>query len=270
MPDFPSEALNDWRQWSPALTQAPTVVKALNQGKSHQSWLLKVSDTDFWVLRINSPVRALAATLQQEKSAMHMVGNLAPAIIYSNDHVLITEFSKLPLWQGKNHLEVIAKGLLEIHQCRLSDSISSLDLVECCLKYIDAAPPENKHTVMINHGLRRLMNTQNRYPQRCLCHNDLNPTNILANHQNCKFLDWEYAAIHSPWFDLASLVEFSQLNDQDTKRLLRAYTGQPWQPEQLQAIEHYQFAVRFTEWLWYRASGMPVDSHCFQRLLALQ
>ncbi|MEN8304555.1 MAG: choline/ethanolamine kinase family protein, partial [Campylobacterota bacterium] len=48
------------------------------------------------------------------------------------------------------------------------------------------------------------------YPKEMLlCHNDLNPKNIIFSNKNVKFIDWEFAGINDLYFDLACVsVEF--------------------------------------------------------------
>ncbi len=55
-----------------------------------------------------------------------------------------------------------------------------------------------------------------------LCHNDLNPQNILFA-KTIKLIDWEYAGVNDRYFDLASVcVEFG-LNKEDEAHFLRSY-----------------------------------------------
>jgi len=57
-----------------------------------------------------------------------------------------------------------------------------------------------------------------------VCHNDLNPKNILFSHM-IKLIDWEYATINDRYFDLASLcVEFA-FNKREENYFFQAYFG---------------------------------------------
>jgi len=56
-----------------------------------------------------------------------------------------------------------------------------------------------------------------------LSHNDLNKGNILWN-QRCYFLDWEYAGLNHPGFDIASLVRTYRLNKNEFHELLSGYS----------------------------------------------
>lgn len=55
-----------------------------------------------------------------------------------------------------------------------------------------------------------------------LCHNDLNPKNILFS-ESVKLIDWEYAAVNDSYFDLAAVsVEF-KLSLQEEQYFLQSY-----------------------------------------------
>ena len=53
-------------------------------------------------------------------------------------------------------------------------------------------------------------------------HNDLTLGNILWN-KKCFFIDWEYASMNSPYFDLASIISSYNLNDKEIVHLLGGY-----------------------------------------------
>ncbi len=58
--------------------------------------------------------------------------------------------------------------------------------------------------------------------EEVLCHNDLNPKNILFTDE-VKFIDWEFANVMDRYFDLASIcIEFN-LNKTDEKYFLEQY-----------------------------------------------
>jgi len=55
-----------------------------------------------------------------------------------------------------------------------------------------------------------------------LCHNDLNPQNILFA-KTIKLIDWEYAGVNDRYFDLASVCVEFDLNKEDEVHFLRSY-----------------------------------------------
>ena len=71
-----------------------------------------------------------------------------------------------------------------------------------------------------------------------LCHNDLNPKNLLFSIQSLKFIDWEFADMNDLYFDLAAVsVEFS-LELLDEAYMLTLYFGKSgWNKKKLDAYK---------------------------------
>jgi thiamine kinase-like enzyme len=60
------------------------------------------------------------------------------------------------------------------------------------------------------------------------CHNDLLPGNVIgdASTGQVMIVDWEYAGMGDPWFDLGNLSVNNEFSEADDERLLRAYGGE--------------------------------------------
>ena len=70
-----------------------------------------------------------------------------------------------------------------------------------------------------------------------LCHNDLNPQNILWS-KNIKLIDWEYAGINDRYFDLASVcVEFKLDEVLQTLFLMTYFDNKDFVLEKLEAYK---------------------------------
>ena len=84
--------------------------------------------------------------------------------------------------------------------------------------------------ILINEPNQNLINKGfNLYKRLCdddiesvLSHNDLNKSNILFN-QRFFFLDWEYASINHPYFDIATISVSFNLNLKDINTLWSGY-----------------------------------------------
>lgn len=57
------------------------------------------------------------------------------------------------------------------------------------------------------------------------CHNDLLPANVLFDHDRVWLLDFEYAGMNDPAFDLGNLAVNAGLDEAAEERLLRLYHG---------------------------------------------
>lgn len=56
-----------------------------------------------------------------------------------------------------------------------------------------------------------------------LCHNDLNHSNFVSGN-NLFILDWEYASLNDPYFDLATVIEYHQLSDSKIEEFINHYS----------------------------------------------
>lgn len=72
------------------------------------------------------------------------------------------------------------------------------------------------------------------------CHNDLLPTNVLFGKDRTWLLDFEYAGMNNPYFDLGNLSVNTELDDAGDETMLRCYfgsvTAQSWAKLQLMKI----------------------------------
>jgi thiamine kinase-like enzyme len=58
----------------------------------------------------------------------------------------------------------------------------------------------------------------------CLCHNDVHHLNIVDG-DSLRLIDWEYAGVGEPLFDLASVCVYHRYRRAQRERLLSAYAA---------------------------------------------
>ena len=61
-------------------------------------------------------------------------------------------------------------------------------------------------------------------------HDDLLAANFLQSTHGIVIVDWEYAGMGDPFFDLGNFAVNNELDDDDAERLLEAYFGEPATP----------------------------------------
>jgi thiamine kinase-like enzyme len=88
------------------------------------------------------------------------------------------------------------------------------------------------------------------------CHNDLLAGNLLDDGQRIWILDWEYAAMGDPMFDLGNFAVNQGLDEAATRVLLRAYFGQD-RDEDLVDLQRMRAASDLREAFWgFLQSGL--------------
>jgi thiamine kinase-like enzyme len=82
-----------------------------------------------------------------------------------------------------------------------------------------------------------------------LCHNDLLPANWIDDGRRLWLVDWEYAGIGHPFFDLANLAANAGLDDDREAALLLAYRGSI-DARDLAELRTFRAASLLREALW--------------------
>jgi thiamine kinase-like enzyme len=81
-------------------------------------------------------------------------------------------------------------------------------------------------------------------------HNDLLAANFLQSEDGVVIVDWEYAGMGDPFFDLGNFAVNNELGDEDADRLLEAYFGEPATARRRAALNLFRFMSDFREAMW--------------------
>lgn len=160
---------------------------------------------------------------QQVLALMQTLG-LTPAVLYFADDgsEMLMDWCIEPVWSqaqfsSLHGIQTVARLCAQIHRCslpihhlHLSDYLSSLtDHLSLPFELLKL-----HHEVLT--WLKSLPSVS-----LVLCHNDINPSNVMGAKP--WLLDWEYAALGDPAFDLAGIIRAGQMNQQQVGDLLEAY-----------------------------------------------
>jgi thiamine kinase-like enzyme len=87
------------------------------------------------------------------------------------------------------------------------------------------------------------------------CHNDLLNANFIDAGERLVIVDWEYAGMGDPFFDLANFSINHELDADDRAVLLAAYTGDA-HAEALATLDLMRFMSDFREAMWGVVQGV--------------
>jgi thiamine kinase-like enzyme len=91
-----------------------------------------------------------------------------------------------------------------------------------------------------------------------LCHNDLVAENILeTDGQGLILIDWEYAGIGDPWFDLAVVVRHHGLDERLARIFLEAYLERVAAEDEIGQLERQCTFYGSLLQLWNMRTGNP-------------
>ena len=244
-------ALSDWRTWG--VMQAPKVLQQFAEGKNHQCFLVNCGSENFVLKLFSKPMPAPIAT--QNWAAQR---SLAPSIIYAPTNYAYMVMQKS---DASSHLDPALLGnvLLDLHtqdSSEIVDALGNFALFEYCDKYLSYCDEK------INQLHRKLMPALQVFDSdqttRVLCHNDLVSENCFIRTKQRHLIDWEFAQINNPWFDLASIILYFKLNPLQQAQFLETYraghAAQAGTPIYSAAI----CAVLWLDILWHLANGGAV------------
>lgn len=83
----------------------------------------------------------------------------------------------------------------------------------------------------------------------CPCHNDLLNANFIDDGSRLRIVDWEYAGMGNPFFDLGNFAVNHELDERGERALLDAYSGDT-SDEALAALRDMRFMSDFREAMW--------------------
>jgi len=245
-------------------------VHALTQGLTNKSFLLKSGQQQL-VLRINAiNSHALDLDRSQELKFHRAAENLglSPPLLYAapDQSYMVKEYVAGETWQlsdsrsrGGDQIDDIADTLKQIQS--LSIEAKTINYFRKIERYWNQATTVNadiksQFKALVDRARLFFENYDAEVEQLVPCHHDTVIENIILSDRKITLLDWEYAALGDPWFDLVVFSESAQLNTSETHRLIQRYC------EGKVTDEHanYRFSLAqqnfyYLDFFWHCAQG---------------
>ena len=244
----------------------------LAEGITNENYWLNINGFEY-ILRINNPdSERIGLNRDTEIKIMSEVSSLN----FTPEHIFYSQksnfyFSKWitgKIWSNNDlqkqiNLNRLAQRLKQLHNIPSHsfpriDLMKRLDLYRTMIQQRHGELPSIEKRIL-SYTINRLGIINYSLPA-CLCHNDLIAANILeTSEQKICFLDWEYAAVNEPLFELAVICRGNQLSDENQLYLLQAYLGE----DKNQIIEDFEIWCWFYDYLsllWGLAI-LPEDIH---------
>jgi thiamine kinase-like enzyme len=160
-------------------------------------------------------------------------------------------------------LAEVAAALRAVHDCgeRLAVSFSAFRIVETYAERAAARgviPPPDYATAQATAG-RIEAALAGVTGQPVLCHNDLLAANFLASDAGIRLIDWEYAALGDPYFDLGNFAVNNGLGPGQEEVFLAAYLREAPGAHRLARLRLMRFMSDFREAMWAVLQGSLSD-----------
>jgi thiamine kinase-like enzyme len=206
----------------------------LGGGITNRNFRVQLGGCEYVIRRPGKDTELLGIDRTAERLATETAARLgiAPEVAADLDDCLVTRFiaCRAPVAQELcTRVEEIAGALRSFHDSAvvLPASFWVPDLLERYARVVRARggePPEVYATVVaVAARIANALPVTRRRP----CHNDLLAGNIIFAREGERILivDWEYAGMGDPRFDLGNLSVNNGFDDADDDRLLAAYHG---------------------------------------------
>ena len=148
---------------------------------------------------------------------------------------------------NEEQIRYVSKTLKKLHNSKIkvSKDYEALKKIDYYKKYVDSAAfLDEKYEKMILKDIKALDGKK----EYCLCHNDLVHHNLLFKFNGLVLIDWEYASMNSPLFDLASFISENNLSKEQEEFFLKQYYGYKFSNLKMKKVDIY---CRFLDIIFY-------------------
>lgn len=232
---------------------------AIEGSLSNFAWHAVTSTQENFVRLARPGSEKLGASLEAETQILCLVdaAGLAPSVLRCDPaaRLLVTRWidARLdaPDFTASPVLEQVGATMARLHALRVPGHLRHVRFGEQA-RLLAAALPASAlradFAVVATEAFARL-DTE---PRLALCHHDIHSQNILIDAQQRLWLvDWEYAGLGAPVFDLASFTCQADLSPAAARILCGAYVQAGGAVEQGR-LALACWAFDYVQWLWYQ------------------
>ena len=223
--------------WAPGFVAGEIqFIERIKHGLTNDSWRVTSDRADLVVRRGNASEASLQIDRASESAVLELVAaaHLGPEVIVNDpaQRVLITRYAG-PTWTPTQALDVsnidrLAAVFARLHALDAPEQVQRLDLDRVVIGYLttlaehDAAA--SLRALALQARATHTIEMLRRESDACLCHNDVHALNIVDGSE-LRLIDWEYAGIGEPFFDLASVCVYHTYDRRRRQRLLSSYSA---------------------------------------------
>lgn len=149
----------------------------------------------------------------------------------------------------------LCRLLTELHQSELT--LPALDMDEYLARYYKIAQANSSKDALRSEVLyQQGQKLAGYFEATHSCHNDVSPGNLLRGPQ-LYLVDWEYAALSDPLFELAGVICNFELTGSQELNLVEEYGRQSQRAVDLEKLEAMKSLYRIIGELWYMGNSAP-------------
>jgi thiamine kinase-like enzyme len=236
-------------------------IEPIKHGLTNRSWLVS-TDADRFVVRLSDVEAAEELQIDRNSEAivLHHVARagIGPEVLRCDPvrGILVTRYLGAT-WseqdaQSDYNIGRLAHLLQGLHALDIPAGVRAVDLGATVDGYIRTLLERGTDSGLALPALRECADEtasqlrQDSKPR--LCHNDVHYLNIVGSDP-LRLIDWEYAGVGEPLFDLASVCVYHRYRKPQRERLLMAY-GAPSDAINPQRLELACWLFEYIRDLW--------------------
>jgi thiamine kinase len=211
-------------------------IEPIKHGLTNRSWLV-TTQADRVVVRISHQTEAdLLIDRNSEPAVLQLVAraDIGPEVLRADlgHGVLVTRYLGAT-WtesdaQVPENIDRLAALLRRLHSLEASAGVRVVDLASTARGYLRTLDQRGIRSGLTLPALRECADETALQLRKgsapSLCHNDVHHLNIVDG-ASLRLIDWEYAGVGEPLFDLASLCVYHRYRRSQRERLLSAYAA---------------------------------------------
>ncbi len=233
----------------------------LDGGITNHNYRVQLGGVDYVLRRPGKDTQLLGIDRTAEQLANSAAATLgiAPRVAAAMESCLVTCFISCAPAEPTVAVEEIARALHAFHasQLKLPTTFWVPELLE---NYAEIASARGAHlpagyaqAMLICAQIATALPLREPRP----CHNDLLPGNMICTDAGrVMIVDWEYAGMGDPRFDLGNLSINNDFGEGDDERLLTAYYGSPPSDAQRAALKLMRVLSDAREGAWGVLQGV--------------
>lgn len=213
-----------------ASTLSATRIKG---GLTNESWCVEGADVAVVVRISTADEQALQLNRHSEMRVLSLVqqaGIGAEVLLCAPERRLLVtrKLNAQTLMPEALHeagcMHSLALLLRRLHALPVPASVQQSDLCAVLHGYWRTLAERGmQHESRVHAHALNIAEESARQSQRGLCHNDVHHLNLMSDGARLWLLDWEYAGVGDPLFDLASVCCYQRYSSQQSAHLLQIY-----------------------------------------------
>ena len=221
----------------------------LTDGITNESYHLKFSKDEYVLKFFNHQAIDLGVDHKNEMRVMSRVEHLdiTPTVIYFDldEEFSVSRWINGDYWRKADFaqpelIHALVQRIKDLHMTN-TDGLHEVDLIERSHCYREKVIEQDRYPELTNDEIvdkiEAIIHASRAEIDDCLCHNDILASNII-NQDHIYLLDWEFAGVTCPYFELAVISRGNDLREEHQDLLLRYYFGDTYE----------QHRGRFNQW----------------------